>query len=480
MRHVLIDSAEGWKYRPFAENCITKLKKLGLAYASQQYEVEGMLIKVRIEPAHEYIWISEVPERFTLGCFGPNPDVLPLGSEFIAEFFSVRVGVPKLKVVKVAEYKHGTFSGAVVYKGKAIPILVSSESSPQTYTLQYSAYIALPLPSDKATEGAYTQSAANVVEDYKIEGTSFSTRRTITFTPEDHIRYPTPARVATQVLVNTTAGTVRNHLSYSYKLGFVMRDVTWNNRTHGWSEFPYFSPTSSFPSLVPMATAISHFGRYDTPVSAAGYNEASGGPVFSSNPTTWKSAKTTKTPPATIPTGSEQVVDPIRFTGRLVGSIVTGSEPFIVGKFALPPSGKEAHTVFAKVAFTLCDDVDTPNVLFNQRELGTGDLTGVNVMMPIDEDFNTFSLSPASSLAVRSSRMNFIHIGKQHALFEWYGEAAAPKIGVLKHGSQTFSAVLLANNVTHVPRRSLNPLQTALNSQIAYVVAPDFYDVRHL
>lgn len=57
MRHHLIDSAEGWKYRPFAENCIVKLRRLG-EYGSQQYEVDGFSIKVRVEPGHEYISIS--------------------------------------------------------------------------------------------------------------------------------------------------------------------------------------------------------------------------------------------------------------------------------------------------------------------------------------------------------------------------------------------------------------------------------------
>lgn len=58
MRHVLIDSAENWKYKPFAESCIVKLKNLGASYAAQSYEVDGVSIKVRIEPNHEYIKIA--------------------------------------------------------------------------------------------------------------------------------------------------------------------------------------------------------------------------------------------------------------------------------------------------------------------------------------------------------------------------------------------------------------------------------------
>lgn len=58
MLHNLIDSAENWKYQPFAKSCINKLKRLGMAYANQSYEIDGVSIKVRIEPGHEYIRID--------------------------------------------------------------------------------------------------------------------------------------------------------------------------------------------------------------------------------------------------------------------------------------------------------------------------------------------------------------------------------------------------------------------------------------
>lgn len=53
MEHKLILGGE--QYLPFARSCVTKLKKLGLSHASQAYEVDGVSIKVRIEPGHEYI-----------------------------------------------------------------------------------------------------------------------------------------------------------------------------------------------------------------------------------------------------------------------------------------------------------------------------------------------------------------------------------------------------------------------------------------
>jgi hypothetical protein len=58
MRHHLIDSAENWKYRPLAENCIKKLRATGLSYASQSFEVDGVSISARIAGEHEFIRIG--------------------------------------------------------------------------------------------------------------------------------------------------------------------------------------------------------------------------------------------------------------------------------------------------------------------------------------------------------------------------------------------------------------------------------------
>lgn len=56
MEHRLILGGEQWL--PFARSCVTKLKKLGLPYASQSFEIDGASIRVRIEPGHEYIRIE--------------------------------------------------------------------------------------------------------------------------------------------------------------------------------------------------------------------------------------------------------------------------------------------------------------------------------------------------------------------------------------------------------------------------------------
>lgn len=56
MEHRLIEGGE--QFLPFARSCVAKLKKLGLPYADQSYEVDGVSIKVRIEPGHEFIKIN--------------------------------------------------------------------------------------------------------------------------------------------------------------------------------------------------------------------------------------------------------------------------------------------------------------------------------------------------------------------------------------------------------------------------------------
>jgi hypothetical protein len=58
VKHRLIKGDGSEKWLPFAESCVTKLKKLGLPYADQSYEIEGASIKVRIEPGNEYIRIE--------------------------------------------------------------------------------------------------------------------------------------------------------------------------------------------------------------------------------------------------------------------------------------------------------------------------------------------------------------------------------------------------------------------------------------
>jgi len=58
MEHLLIQGDGSEIYLPFARSRVRALLALGLPYADQSFEVEGVSIKVRIEPGHEYIRIE--------------------------------------------------------------------------------------------------------------------------------------------------------------------------------------------------------------------------------------------------------------------------------------------------------------------------------------------------------------------------------------------------------------------------------------
>lgn len=62
MEHKLILGGE--QYLPFARSRVRALKALGLPYVNQSYEVDGVSIKVRIEPGNEYIRIEGIPTAY--------------------------------------------------------------------------------------------------------------------------------------------------------------------------------------------------------------------------------------------------------------------------------------------------------------------------------------------------------------------------------------------------------------------------------
>lgn len=62
MEHRLI--LGGDQYLPFARSRVRALKALGLPYVDQSFEVDGVSIKVRIEPGHEYIRLEGNPTAY--------------------------------------------------------------------------------------------------------------------------------------------------------------------------------------------------------------------------------------------------------------------------------------------------------------------------------------------------------------------------------------------------------------------------------
>ena len=84
MEHRLITGGE--QFLPFAQSCVRKLKRLGLPYANQSYEIDGVSIKVRIEPGHEYIRIEGGGSEYLVGA----PDTTPTKSKLTVSGASVK------------------------------------------------------------------------------------------------------------------------------------------------------------------------------------------------------------------------------------------------------------------------------------------------------------------------------------------------------------------------------------------------------
>ena len=48
----------GEQYLPFARSCIKRLLATGMAYGAQKFNMGDAVVRVRVEPGHEYIWIE--------------------------------------------------------------------------------------------------------------------------------------------------------------------------------------------------------------------------------------------------------------------------------------------------------------------------------------------------------------------------------------------------------------------------------------
>lgn len=462
MEHRLIKGGE--QFLPFARSCIAKLKKLGMPYANQSYEIDGVSVKVRVEPGHEYISLDGSQERFTLACYGLNPST----PSYISEFFTLRV--PSGKVKKVSEYAAGTFNGCVLYNGVPYPMSVSQTRTPRTFNLPYSAR---NFPLVDVIAGSYVQTVDDIVDSYGPVGTTLNTTRTTVRGDEAHIRSPNPASITTRVVVNTYNGSIRDSLTYSFTHGFVFRDQVWDNRrSQQWARDSYFDPNSGFPALEGLISTTPGTGRLDWPITSVGVNETDGGStLYGPVPVSFRSTLGLTTPLSEIASDQMvQIVDPARFTGRMLAPSWTPPVPLTVRKVDAE-TGLTIHTAFKKTIFTFCVDPLTPEVLLNQRDAVTKALTGINVMIPVDTGYNISRLNNSSTYLTRLAQADYIHIGATHTVFEWVDTSLLSHITALKHNSTIFDMDV---NPAAIARRSLIngfAVQT-------YVAAADGYDVR--
>ena len=133
MEHKLILGGE--QYLPFARSRITALRATGLRYASQQFEVDGVSIKVRIEGKHEYIrleggfpgtyLVTPVSTPHSSGDGDPVTATITMGTKFkVAEnveppaYFTDWQGSKK----DVALYNTGLLSRYILHPSNSVPM----------------------------------------------------------------------------------------------------------------------------------------------------------------------------------------------------------------------------------------------------------------------------------------------------------------------------------------------------------------------
>lgn len=443
-----------------------------MPHADQSYEVDGVSIKARIEPGHEYIRIEGGAERFVLGCFGRDP---AMSNAAAVEFFTMRV--PSMKTKRVEKQPFAGFGGCVVYNGVPITLQNTSEATDISFTLPWSV--------SGEIVGSYTYQGQDTITRCVVAGTALGTEFQTTHSSAPHIRYPVPASITTQAVVWARTGADTRTLSYSFTEGFVVSQVEYDDRfALGWKRDLYVGGSTGGPvgNMSPGSATFTPYGvpRVDYPPmtsaqNLSGYNEALGTYNSRTSAVLWASSLSKSAIPTKVTDPGHYFIEPRRFMGYAASSF-TASVVFSSGGFD-PVTGKVQHTVFKNTVFTFCDDVETPNVFLNQRNRATGGLTGLNVMIPNDLSFNTTTLAPASNMSVRLGRHGFVHVGKSYALFEWNAAGGTRMIGCLKHGLRNFSAQINADDTAVVPR-SIN--YADITAEKVYVVAADGYDVRKL
>ena len=111
---------------PFARSRIRALRATGMLYASQQFEVDGVSVKVRIEPGHEYIMLDgEQPSLYEFFTTGPVLNTQALLDFSVYRGYGVNVKIDKekktLKGIAVGSTLEQSFANppAWVYRSNA-------------------------------------------------------------------------------------------------------------------------------------------------------------------------------------------------------------------------------------------------------------------------------------------------------------------------------------------------------------------------
>ncbi len=173
MEHRLVTG--GYEFLPFARSCVVKLKKLGLPYADQSFEIGGVSIKVRIEPGHEYIRIDggSLPIAMDSGVV----DLINVGAFVEARFYpgilypSTQVADYKVNFTKPVNGGKTNPSGGIAGQFLGYLEVSSARVRGTVFDKAYSFYPKnklLSAPGDPAIWGADPEDAAVWAKKYMV------------------------------------------------------------------------------------------------------------------------------------------------------------------------------------------------------------------------------------------------------------------------------------------------------------------------
>jgi len=128
VEHRLVQGGES--FLPFARCCVAKLKKLGLPYADQSYEVDGVSIKVRIQPGHEYIRIEGGPSS---GYLGYPRDTAYDNGVLVNGNYDASFGIDSKQAARTGDIKAGRVSW--IGSGKKPPVVSYEHGMSTRYRL---------------------------------------------------------------------------------------------------------------------------------------------------------------------------------------------------------------------------------------------------------------------------------------------------------------------------------------------------------
>ncbi len=464
MRHRLVTPGCE-RFVPFAESCITKLKKLNLPYADQSFEVEGCSIKVRIEPGHEYI-------RLSLTAKG---DFWCLSKEYVGDVpslcvYSLTIKAGVIKAKRLASFR--------VYPGEASSTVADVYGTTTAWvingkveTFQSRSYgspadvhpVSLDAFENYLTGDQYMTTTANVANDTsatiscsRFTGSSSSTSGVVArhLSSEPGLGGIPGAYADYYHIVRTHSGAAINPPSFSYYCA-ALSTLTYTYPPITYSLGEYFYGATKFMYVAEGA-----------PEFIGGTVEAGALSVAHAHAAVAPAAILTETQPGTISAriwlgnGKAGLIDPEFTNGYYVADALSSVNP-VTGKYVLRMFqhyyfGFETGGILAR-AYTYAGDLIT---------------SAPAVMVP---DFQPWiDRLLATTPSQRKEWRRWINVGRDATIYEWTDNEDAPRFGVVAHGNDYMQDVKTQTQlfgVIDVTTRAGDPWFVPVRP---YVVGPEF------